>query len=81
MSQTFSALQELVAEHFQKEKAELRPETTLESLGIDSLGQIELMFDLEDHFELRFGDHQEPLATLQEVAALIDKVKTAAAGS
>jgi acyl carrier protein len=81
MSQTFTILQKLVAERLQKEEAELRPDTTLESLGIDSLGQIELMFDLEDHFDVRFGNHQEPLATLQEVAVLIDSVKTTATGS
>jgi acyl carrier protein len=80
MSQTFIALQKLVAERLQKEEAELRPDTTLESLGIDSLGQIELMFDLEDHFDVRFGNHQEPLGTLQDVAALIDQAKTTAPG-
>jgi acyl carrier protein len=78
MSGTFEALRGLVAEQFHQDAQNLLPETTLTSLGIDSLGQIELMFDLEDHFDVRFGDHQEPLKDLQAVAELIDAVKLAA---
>ena len=40
-----------------------------------SLFQIELIFDLEDHFNVRFGNHQEPVKTLQEVADLIDRAR------
>jgi acyl carrier protein len=76
MSETLNSLKALVAEQFGKEVSELTAETTLESLGIDSLVQIELMFDLEDRFDVRFGNHQEPLKSLQEVADLIDLVRT-----
>ncbi len=75
MSDTFEALRVLVAEQFHHDPMDLAPETTLESLGIDSLAQIELMFDLEDRFDVRFGDHKDPLKDLQAVVALIDAAK------
>jgi acyl carrier protein len=48
MSQTFTILQKFVAERLQIEEAELRPDTTLESIGIDSLAQIEMLTDLQE---------------------------------
>lgn len=77
MSELFTALQDVISERLQVPTSGLTPDTTLESLGIDSLAQIELMFDLEDHFEVRFDSDQAPLTTLGEVAQLIEKAKAA----
>lgn len=75
MSDMITELIPLVAERYGVEANALNGETTLKSLGIDSLAQIELMFDLEDHFDVRFGDHKEPLKNLQEVADLINQCR------
>lgn len=75
MQSILSELIPLVAKRYNVASENLNGETTMESLGIDSLGQIELMFDLEDHFHIRFGDHQELLKILQEVADLIDQCR------
>ena len=75
MNSISDELTRLVAERYGISTEGLHGETTLESLGIDSLGQIELMFDLEDHFKVRFGNHQDPLKTLQEVIDLIELCK------
>ena len=80
MQSTLNELLPLVAERYGVAVEQLNGETTLESLGIDSLGQIELMFDLEDHFNVRFGNHQDPLKTLMEVAELIDHCRATNAG-
>lgn len=72
---TISALLDLVAEKFDKNLDELSPDTTLESLGIDSLGKIELIFDLEDHFRVRIPNEDAKVDTLGDVAALIDSAK------
>ena len=72
---TISALLALVAEKFDKNIDELSPETTLESLGIDSLGKIELIFDLEDYFRVRIPNEDVKVDTLGDVAALIDSAK------
>jgi acyl carrier protein len=78
MSDTINILIQQVAARFDKNINELSPDTTLESLGVDSLGKIELLFDLEDHFEIRLpnenNDHFN-ISTLSDVAALIDSAK------
>ena len=80
MQSTLNELFPLVAERYGVALDTLSGDTTMESLGIDSLGQIELMFDLEDHFNVRFGNHQDLLKTLAEVAELIDRCRATNAG-
>lgn len=75
MSTTLQALLKLVADKFDKNIDDLSPDTTLESLGVDSLGKIELIFDLEDHFRVRIPNEDAKVDTLGEVAALIDSAK------
>ena len=78
MSDTINILIQQVAERFDKNIDELGPDTTLESLGVDSLGKIELLFDLEDHFEIRLPNENNEnfnLTTLRDVAVLIDSAK------
>ncbi len=75
MSETMQVLLQQVAERFDKKIDDISPETTLESLEVDSLGKIELLFDLEDHFKVRIPNEAYELITLQDVADLIDSVK------
>ncbi|WP_255562707.1 acyl carrier protein [Polynucleobacter sp. AP-Melu-500A-A1] len=75
MSNTMNVLLQQVAERFDKNIDEIGPETSLESLGVDSLGKIELLFDLEDHFEVRLPNEDFKVVTLQDVADLIDSAK------
>ena len=53
--------------------ASIRPETTLASLGIDSLGGLEVLFALEDRFNITIPD--EEAATLKTVGAIIAGVQ------
>ena len=75
MSETMQVLLQQVAERFDKNIDDISPEMTLESLEVDSLGKIELLFDLEDHFKVRIPNEAYKLITLQDVADLIDSVK------
>lgn len=75
MSSTIDALYQQIAERFDKKVEDLSAETTLESLGIDSLEKIELIFDLEDHFGVRIPNENTKVETLQDVANLIDTAR------
>lgn len=55
---------------------QLTRESTLEEIGFDSLAVIEFMFQVEDHFNIRFGQQGEPPKTLGEV---FDQIKEAIA--
>ena len=53
--------------------ATIRPETTLASLGIDSLEGLEVIFALEDRFDISISD--EDAVNMKTVGAVIDGVQ------
>ena len=52
----------------------LAPDQSLADLGIDSLTTIEFMFKLEDKFSIRLSDERGHLATVNDIAVLVDAV-------
>jgi acyl carrier protein len=80
---TLEALQEILVKEFKRKPEQLRPQTTLADLGIDSLDLVDLIFKIEDHFGLKIKDDvPRSLVTLADVAAYIDELlSTKAAGS
>jgi len=71
---TLATVQEIVAEELDIVVAELRPDRPLEELGVDSLGIIEVMFKLEETFDVRMGDERVPIKTVQDIANNVDKL-------
>lgn len=57
-------------------REQLTRESKLEEIGFDSLAVIEFMFQVEDQFNIRFGQTGEPPKTLGEV---FDQIKGAIA--
>ncbi|MBI3715120.1 MAG: acyl carrier protein [Betaproteobacteria bacterium] len=73
-----------IAERFGVDTEKLVPEATMESLNIDSLSMIEFMFEMEDKLGINLSDSREPLKTLADIYAEIDKAmqtKQGASGS
>ena len=52
----------------------LAPDQSLADLGIDSLTTIEFMFKLEDKFSIRLSEERGNLATVNDIAVLVDTV-------
>ncbi len=50
------------------------PESTIESLGIDSLDMVELICEIEERCEIDFGE-PEGLTTIGDFVAHIDSLK------
>lgn len=64
-----------MAEQFALKLEDLGPDTTLESLGLDSLSVIEFMFSLEDELNIKLeNDRVEDFKTVGDVANIIDKI-------
>ncbi|HUN92538.1 MAG TPA: phosphopantetheine-binding protein [Burkholderiaceae bacterium] len=63
----------MIAEHFGVDVDRLQPETEIASLGIDSLGMIEFMFEMEDKLKIRMAESRAPLVTVSDVIAEIDR--------
>ena len=71
---TLAAVQELIAEGIDVPVGDLDPGRPLEELGIDSLGVIEVMFKLEDSFDIKMPDERVPIRTVQDIADLVDRL-------
>ena len=65
-------MQTLLYERLGIEKEKVTLEASLEDLGIDSLMQIELLFDFEDKYKVKIPDITEKPTTIGELLAVIE---------
>lgn len=72
MTPTFDRLCAILAKDYKLDAAQLTLEAPLESLGIDSLGVADLLFNLEDEFGISLPPEPVQLLTLGDVASFID---------
>lgn len=75
---TLEKLIEFIAEQLDKDAADITADTTLESLGIDSLGTVELVMNLEDVIGMEI-ELDEKLQTVGEFCAFVQKKQQAQA--
>lgn len=68
---------EIIAKQAKIEIASITPESTLKDLGIASLEAIELIFDIEEHFNINFPDQQGANFDSDTVKSLVDAVQKA----
>ena len=64
-------LQDIVCD-YRGEQIELKPETTFDELGFDSLDKVELLMKLEEEFDFQFPDDIQ-VAGVQELIDIISK--------
>lgn len=67
-------IQRLMVEQFELKLEDIKPDTQLESLGLDSLSVIEFMFDIEDRLKIRISDERVELKTVQDIVNFIDQL-------
>lgn len=75
METTLETLQALLIKDYQLAPELLTREATLESLGIDSLGGVELLFSIEDRFGLTLPPQPVPLPSIGHVVDYIDQLR------
>ena len=68
------ALAKMVADKMDIEAATIKPESTLEELGLDSLDTFDLIFNAEDHFHIKVPNDQVNISTLQDVSTLVQRL-------
>jgi acyl carrier protein len=78
---TLERLHTLLVRDFELKPEMLQPEATLESMDIDSLRMIEILFCIEDEFKITVPAEQAELRarvkTLGNLAAYIDELAAA----
>jgi acyl carrier protein len=82
MTTTLERLRELLHRDFGIARSALEPDATLESLDIDSLRMIEIVFCVEEAFGIAVGadagELKARLATFGDLAAYVDELVAAA---
>ena len=68
----FEKLAKFAAKQLELDVAEITPDSTFESLGIDSLDIVEMIMDLEGELGIELDMEDQKIATFQELADFID---------
>ncbi|XVE97795.1 hypothetical protein REPUB_Repub03eG0049700 [Reevesia pubescens] len=77
--ETLETVQNTIAKQLSIDVCTVTPETKFADLGADSLDTVEIMMALEEQFGVSIGEGgAENIATVQDAADLIEKVKAAA---
>ena len=72
MATTFERLRDILVRDYSAEPEAVTLDAGFEALGIDSLGLAELLFTIEDEFQVTVSRDPVPLATVAEGVAYID---------
>ena len=68
----YEKLAKYAAKQLEIDESEISPESTFESLGIDSLDIVEMVMDLESELGVELEMEDEKIATFGELAAFIE---------
>lgn len=69
-----AVIQQLIAASAEVPLESLDPNRPLEELNVDSLTVLEVMFDIEDKFNIKMPEERVPIRTLQDIADLVDRL-------
>ena len=70
---TLLKTQQFLARRFALSESEIAPDRSLQSLGIDSLAAMELLFNIEDEFGITVPNDHQNIDTLQDLVSVIDR--------
>ena len=68
----FEKLAKYAAKQLELDITEITPDSTFESLGIDSLDVVEMIMDLESELGVELEMEDQKITTFQELADFID---------
>ena len=72
-------LQTIINEKTKLKLGTLEPSLNLESSGLDSLARINLVMEIEDHFDFELTDSEA--ASITTVADMVEQIKAKTSGS
>ena len=77
MKTTFETVQETLAMKYSLPLESIQAESTLESLKLDSLDLIEMLFEVEDQFHIRIPQGRREdvnIVTVQDIVNIVNKL-------
>jgi acyl carrier protein len=72
---TLEELKQLIHKSFGIDTELLKADLPLAEYGLDSLSQAELLFNVEEHFNIDLPDSRQDINTLAGLARLIDELR------
>ena len=72
MTTTFETMKRIIIKDFELAPERLRPDTPLTDIELDSLAVTELIFALEDEFNVTAKSDGQGMQTLGDIASYID---------
>ena len=73
---TFERLRQILAKEFEVAPELIHPAARMDQLAIDSLAVIEVIFRLEDEFNISFPQDAVKLQTVGDLASCVDRLAT-----
>ena len=73
---TFGRVRKILAKEFEVAAELIHPTARLDELAIDSLAVIEVIFQLEDEFNISFPHEPGKLQTIGDLASCVDRLTT-----
>ncbi len=71
---TLGRIKKLFLDNFDFDENLLKPEATVDSLGLDSLDKVEFMFALEKEFDIRIPDRDVTINSIQDMIDIVDRL-------
>jgi len=72
---TLDDIRRLAAKHFNRDPHTIDPDVPIGALGADSLGFLEFLFELEEHFSIIIPQEEAgQIGTLRDLAAWVDRL-------
>jgi acyl carrier protein len=73
---TLKSVQQIISEQIGTAEDEIKPESLLDDLGLDSLDKVEVVMALEDVININIEDEiAEKWETIQDIISYIDQLK------
>jgi acyl carrier protein len=72
ISMVFEKVAKILAEYKEIDVSEIRPESTLEELGLDSLDTVDLIMQFEDEFQVSL-EMNDNIKTVADIVKLIQE--------
>ena len=63
-----------IAKKLEIDVATIKPESTLEELGLDSLDTFDIIFEAEDKLGIKVPNDEVAVKTIQDMVSLLDKL-------
>ena len=71
---SFEMVSNAIAKKLEIDLATIKPESTLEELGLDSLDTFDIIFEAEDKLGIKVPNDQVDVKTIQDMTNLLDQL-------